>query len=42
MVDNIYCLELMFILTIEIDEKGHIDRDFDLKKKKTRGITKKT
>ena len=30
-----------YCLAIEIDEKGHIDRDFDLKKKKTRGITKK-
>ena len=30
-----------YCLTIEIDEKGHIDRDFDLKKKRQEALQKK-
>ena len=31
-----------FLLAIEIDEKGHTDRDLTFEKKKTRSIRKKT
>ena len=31
-----------YCLAVEIDEKGHTDRDLEFEKKKTRGIRKKT
>ena len=31
-----------YCLAIEIDEKGHTDRDLEFEKKKTRDIIKKT
>ena len=39
MVNNIYCVELIFVFTkyclaVEIDEKGHTDRDLEFEKKK--------
>ena len=47
MIKNTYCLELIiyfteYSLAIEIDEKGHTDRDLEFEKKKTRDIIKKT
>ena len=48
MVKNIYCLELMFILlmfkyclAVEIDEKGHTDRDLILEQKMQEALEKK-
>ena len=37
---DIYFTE--YSLAVEIDEKGHTDRDLDFEKKKKRGIRKKT
>ena len=31
-----------YCLAVEIDEKGHTDRDLEFEKKKTRGTRKKT
>ena len=49
MVKNIYCLELMFILlmlkyclAVEIDEKGHTDRDLIFEQKMQEALEKKT
>ena len=40
MIKNTYCLELIiyfteYSLAVEIDEKGHADRDLEFEKKKT-------
>ena len=46
MVKNKYCLELIFILlkyclVVEIDEKGHTDRDLIFENKRQKALEKK-
>ena len=46
MIKNTYCLELIFILlntlAVEIDEKGHTDRDLIFEEKREKALEKKT
>ena len=46
MIKNTYCLELIFFFTkyclaVEIDEKGHTDRDFKFEEKRREALQKK-
>ena len=47
MIKNTYCLELIFVLLnivqqLEIDGKGHTDRDLTFEQKRQEALEKKT